>query len=98
MRALKGSDLPAGEAPSPPGDRVARWSNRWTEPPMDLAIETAPPGGRSLAAEQIASHIDRELRRGRSLYCVVRDEYVGRRIGGFDGRALPLHCLGGLAR
>ena len=60
-----------------------------------MAVETSPPGGRSLAAGQIAEHLAAELLRGRALYCIVRDEYVLSRIGGYDGRALPPHCLKG---
>ena len=98
MQAFVSSDMAAVDSSRTRDDRVASWSDRWATPPMDVAIATVPAGARAVAAEQIANHIDRELRRGRSLYCVVRDDYVSSRIGGFDGRALPPHCLEGMGR
>jgi hypothetical protein len=61
-------------------------------PPADVRVETSPPGARARTATEIAEHIRRELRSGRSLYCVVHDRYVLERIGGYDGRATPSPC------
>jgi isocitrate dehydrogenase len=39
------------------GAQVAeRWRDRWTAPPPDVTIETAPPGGRRRAAGEVAAH------------------------------------------
>jgi len=68
--------------------RMGAWVGRWQTPPLDGAVDTVSPGARARSAGEVAAHVERELRRGRSLYCIVRDAYVADRIGGFDGRAL----------
>ena len=66
---------------------------RWSRPPRDRTVAIVPSDGRKRAARAVAAHIEKELARGRPLYCVVRDEFVARRIGEFDGLALPTSCL-----
>lgn len=85
----------AERAPGAPDGRVGRWADRWESPPPDVAVETSPPGRRARCAGEVAHHVARELERGRPLYCVVRDEYIAQRIGGFDGRALPASLAAG---
>lgn len=70
------------------------WEDRWGSPPPDVSIAITPPDARASAADDVGEHIARELHRGRSLYCIVRDRYVGIRLGEFDGRALPVRCWG----
>jgi hypothetical protein len=74
------------------------WADKWTSPPPDIAIETLPPGGRERAAREVAEHVRDELFRGRSMYCIVHDQYVQDRIAGPDGRALTPHCLTGVTQ
>ncbi len=75
------------------GPTSGPWSHKWADPPPDVTVQTSPAGRRSPAAGEVADHIGRELGKGRSLYCIVRDAYVQARIGGFDGRALPTRAL-----
>jgi hypothetical protein len=75
------------------GPEVEPWLQRWVAPPPDVVVGISPPGARARAAREVGEHVISELHRGRSLYCVVHDAYVRERIGGFDGRALPRHCL-----
>ncbi len=72
------------------------WAHRFASPPPDILIDVTSAAGRSTAANEVAEHIRAELSRGRSLYCIVHDPYILRRLGGFDGRALPAHCLEGV--
>lgn len=65
-----------------------RWLRRWTTPPADIAIAISPSDARARSASEVGEHVAAELGRGRPLYCIVRDAYIGERIGGFDGRAL----------
>lgn len=81
---------------SAPEGRVGGWAGRWGNPPPDLAVGTSPAEARALRAREIGQHVARELERGRPLYCIVRDEYIAERIGGFDGRALPASAGRGL--
>jgi hypothetical protein len=97
MQVLSSNTSEAVPSNAPDG-RVGRWSDRWMMPPLDIAIPTSPPGGRARAAREIAEHVRGELDRGRPLYCIVHDEYVCDRIGGFDGRARLPHRPGGLDR
>ncbi len=74
--------------PVPAGPREL-WHHRFASPPPDVAIRTSPPAARRRAAREVARHLEAELARGRSLYCIVRDPHVSRWLGSFDGRALP---------
>ena len=86
-RSLGGDGLPR-VTPGP-------WAGKLVAPPPDLAIPISPPEARARAAREVGEHVSAELGRGRSLYCIVHDEYLVARIGGFDGRALPPSCLPG---
>ncbi len=77
-------------APAKPGP----WADRSLSPPPDIAIAIKPASGRMRAAAAVSDHIREQLNQGRSLYCIVHDPVVQARLGGFDGRALPEHCLG----
>lgn len=91
LDAVDSSDLPPVWAPA--AAELGPWAHKWLEPPPDITIATSPAGGRTQAAREIAQHVLSELARERSLYCIVDDRCVQARIGGFDGRALPSHCL-----
>lgn len=88
---------PGERVAPPPAAEPGRWVEKWAAPPPDVAIATAPAGGRTRTAGEIGAHVTRELDRGRSLYCIVHDAYVQSRIGGFDGRALAMPCRGAAA-
>lgn len=77
------------------GAEAEPWSHKWAAPPPDISIPISPPDARARASREVCEHIHSQLRLGRSLYCIVHDVYVLARIGGFDGRALPPHCLEG---
>lgn len=80
-------DRPAPLQPGP-------WADRFLSPPPDIAIAIRPATGRLTSAAAVSDHIREELNAGRSLYCIVHDAAVQDRLGGFDGRALPEHCVG----
>lgn len=70
----------------------------WGSPPPDRTVPTIPRGARASVADEVATHIGRELIAGRSLYCIVRDRYVAERVSEFDGRALVGRSRGRMAR
>ncbi len=76
-----------------PSARLEDRAQMFLNPPADVAMAIRPHDARAAAAAQVAEHIRAQLEAGRSLYCIVHDEAVQRLIGGFDGRALPAHCL-----
>jgi hypothetical protein len=80
-------DRPARVEPGP-------WADKFLSPPPDIAVAISPATGRRAAATAVSEHILEQLEAGRSLYCIVHDPEVQAHLGGFDGRALPEHCLG----